>query len=132
MLIECHHCKAIVEGKLLATHESYDPEEDPAPFKVGLIECPRCKTSLVGGEYIGLEFEEEGISSFSRLWPSPRRSISWHIPPIVRTSLEEADRCLRANAFTAAAVMCGRALEGICRHHKTKSQYLGGGLKELL
>jgi hypothetical protein len=27
--------------------------------------------------------------------------------------------------------MCGRSLEGICRHYQTKSQYLGGGLKEL-
>ena len=28
--------------------------------------------------------------------------------------------------------MCGRALEGICRHFETKSPYLSGGLKELL
>jgi len=27
--------------------------------------------------------------------------------------------------------MSGRALEGVCRHFATKSQYLGGGLKEL-
>jgi hypothetical protein len=27
--------------------------------------------------------------------------------------------------------MCGRSLEAICRHYKTKDNYLGGGLKEL-
>jgi hypothetical protein len=27
--------------------------------------------------------------------------------------------------------MCGRSLEGVCRHYQTKSRYLGGGLKEL-
>jgi hypothetical protein len=27
--------------------------------------------------------------------------------------------------------MIGRALEGMCRHFQTKSQYLGGGLPEL-
>jgi hypothetical protein len=32
----------------------------------------------------------------------------------------------------ACAVMCGRALEGVCRHFKTSSSYLAGGLKELL
>ncbi len=28
--------------------------------------------------------------------------------------------------------MCGRSLEGICRHYETKSNYLVGGIKELL
>jgi hypothetical protein len=50
----------------------------------------------------------------------------------VRVSLDEAERSFRASAYLASAVMCGRALEGICRHFNTKSAYLGGGLKELL
>ena len=27
--------------------------------------------------------------------------------------------------------MCGRTIEGVCSHHKTKSKTLAGGLKEL-
>jgi hypothetical protein len=46
--------------------------------------------------------------------------------------MEEANKCFKAGAYSACAVMCGRALEGICRHYKTKSEYLAGGLKELL
>jgi hypothetical protein len=43
----------------------------------------------------------------------------------------EAERCFDARAFVACAVMCGRTLEGICRHFKTQSSYLAQGLKEL-
>src|SRR5690606_1091162 len=53
------------------------------------------------------------------------------IPKIVRTSLEEAEKCMQSGAYLAATGMCGRSLESICRHYKTKDNYLGGGLKEL-
>lgn len=36
-----------------------------------------------------------------------------------------------AGAHLAATAMCGRALEAVCRSHKTKDSYLSGGLKEL-
>jgi HEPN domain-containing protein len=50
---------------------------------------------------------------------------------IIRSSLEEARLCFKAGAYSASAVMAGRALEGVCRHFGTKSSYLGSGIKEL-
>ncbi|MGX9721029.1 DUF4145 domain-containing protein [Stenotrophomonas acidaminiphila] len=38
---------------------------------------------------------------------------------------------MQSGAYLAATAMCGRSLEAICRHYKTKDSYLGGGLKEL-
>lgn len=76
-----------------------------------------------------------GFSTWSRavrLWPQPERESNALIPDIVRISLEEANRCHRAAAYTASAGMCGRALEGICNHFQTKDRYLGKGLQELL
>lgn len=67
----------------------------------------------------------------SRLWPSPVLSLSGSIPRTIRDSMEEASTCLQSGAYTAAVAMIGRALEGMCRRFKTKSQYLGGGLPEL-
>src|SRR2546428_152743 len=53
------------------------------------------------------------------------------IPDIVRVSLEEAQRCHAAAANTACAVMCGRALEGVCIHFGTKDRHLAKALPEL-
>jgi hypothetical protein len=58
--------------------------------------------------------------------------LSPSIPAKIRDSLEEADKCIRSGAFTAAVAMTGRALEAMCRHFGTKSDVLAGGLKELL
>jgi hypothetical protein len=125
MLIECYKCEAVVDGRMIAQHESYDPQDDPDVFRVYLLECPRCKTSLFAGDY---EFED---GPPCRLWPSPRKSVSSYIPPEIRVSLREADKCYRAGALLACAVMCGRSLEGVCKHFKVKSRQLHGGLKEL-
>lgn len=129
MIIECSYCEAKVDAKIIAEHtDSPDPEDDPRSFRALLAECPRCKNCLLAGQ---LEGWEGGWDAPTRLWPSPEEDLSWHIPEIVRTSLEEAGLCFKIRAYAACAVMCGRSLEGICRHHSTKSPYLGEGLKEL-
>jgi hypothetical protein len=134
LILECPYCKANVQGTVLGSHDSFDPDQDPTPFRAILMECSACKNTLFAGQYE--EYDPSSDNAYFgtpwRLWPSPKRSLSWEIPPLVRTSLDEADRCLKAGAFIASAAMSGRALEGICRHFKTKSQYLSGGLKELL
>lgn len=134
LILECPYCKANVQGKVIAAHDSYDPNEDPTPFKTTLLECTACRNTLIAGQYE--VYDPDSANSYygapTRLWPSPNRSLSWEIPSLVKVSLDEADRCLKAGAFIASAAMSGRALEGVCRHFKTKSQYLGGGLKELL
>jgi len=115
-----------VDATELARHESFDDNSDPAPFRSFFLVCPGCKSPLVAGFYPAFE------DAPSRVWPAPDRYISSEIPAIVSTSLEEAERCFKAKAYTACAVMCGRALEGISVHHGTKAPSLVGGLKELL
>lgn len=133
MIIECPYCQANVDGKVLTSHESFDPEADPFAFRASLLECPVCKSTLLAGQsLVDVDFNKQEWDSPSRIWPSPKRYYSWSIPNLVRVSLEEAERCLRAGAYIGCAAMCGRALEAICRHHETKSPYLGDGLKELL
>ena len=132
MIIECSYCKAKVDAKVLAQHDEFDPEEDAFPFRASLLVCPSCKNSMLAGqELVDTRGGNQIWNSASRLWPSPKQYLSLDIPAVVRNSIEEARKCLAARAYTAAVAMSGRALEGICRHFKTKSQYLGGGLKEL-
>jgi hypothetical protein len=81
---------------------------------------------------VGVDAKNELVwGSPIRVFPIGERPIAATVPPIVRSSLEEADLCFRARAYSACAVMCGRALEGMCHHFNAKSKHLGGGLKEL-
>lgn len=133
MIIECPHCESKVDGIVKGEHESHS-EHDPFPFKVLLLECPVCKDSLLAGQelaQIGPE-QWEWPSAATRLWPRPDDYVDLRIPHIVRNSLEEAHGCYKAGAYSACAVMCGRALEGICNKYGTQSKILAGGLKELL
>jgi hypothetical protein len=133
MIIECPYCEAKVDGKIIGEHVSYS-EDDPFPFKAVLLECPACKESLLGyKELIQVGFEqEEWVTGDNRLWPQPKNSNRWLLPEIVGDSLEEADKCYNARAYSACVVMCGRSLEGLCQHFETKSKTIAGGIKELL
>lgn len=132
MIIECPYCESKVDGKVIGEHESH-PAEAPFPFKALLLECLVCKNPLFGCQ----ELYQTGPDRYEwddviRLWPKPDEHVDWSIPDIVRDSLEEAHKCYKARAFSACAVMCGRALEGICNEYDTKSKRLVDGLKELL
>ena len=77
---------------------------------------------------VGLDAFDWGTTC--RVWPDPENYLSLDIPLEVRESLEEARKCLNASAFSACAVMCGRAVEAICVIH-TKESTLYKGLKAL-
>ena len=129
MIIECNKCEALVNAEVIGFHEEVESFDDG--YKVSLTKCPRCGSSLVAGETL----EQVGYDKFDwgstrRLWPEPQNYLSLDIPIEVRDSLEEAQRCFRASAFNACAVMCGRAIEAICVTH-TKEKTLQKGLKDL-
>jgi uncharacterized protein DUF4145 len=126
MIVECHQCQAKVDGKVIAEHICRD-EDDPASFSTFLLECPRCKTSLVGGNY---DFEDQG--ELSRLWPLPEKYVPIEVPEDVKASLEEARVCFKSGAFNATTVMAGRALEAICKHFGAAERAgLGLGIRHL-
>ena len=127
MVVDCPYCKSRVDCEVIGENESYDPQEDPAPFRAALLKCPGCENSLLAGQEC---YHGEWTSAW-RMWPRPKRLLGWSIPNIVNVSLEEADRCYNAGAYTACAVMCGRALEGVCVNYKTKNSNLAAGLKDL-
>ena len=116
----------MVDAKVLADHSAMD-DDDPGPFNAFLLECPQCRTTLLGGRY---EIEDHG-DPLSRLWPVPSRWLSHEIPEITRNSLEEARLCFQAHAYNACTVMAGRALEGVCRHFGAEKTNLGPGIKAL-
>lgn len=130
MIVECPYCEAKVGCKPLAKHESYNPEEDPAPWTTVLTSCPHCSQTLVAGYYTYSGDGEKVEDNPVRIWPAPPRMVDWSIPELVRDSITEANTCFRAGAYSACAVMCGRALEAVCKHFGARGM-LGVGLKEL-
>lgn len=131
MIIECPHCESKVDCEEKG-HIDIDMEYVAEQTKVILLECKVCKNPLLGSsELLQVDYDEWQWSSASRLWPSPDTEIDWEIPEIARNSLVEAKVCFKAMAYSACAVMCGRAIEGVCKNHDTKIKTLAAGLKKL-
>ncbi len=109
MIIECDTCKVKVDAKELGSH-LYDGRRK----RIALCLCPVCETVLLGESQS--TFEETGYYDFApaiRLWPQPYTALDSAIPEPVRRSIEDTRKCYQAGVYSAAAVMCGRALEYI-------------------
>jgi hypothetical protein len=133
VLIDCPNCNAQVDGEVIGAVDMVgDPDAESEPRRrVSLLRCPVCGNPLVA---MDVQIKTENVEFWDRaerLWPS-RLALSSAVPDEIRRSLDEADICRRAGAFTASVAMTGRGLEAMRRHFQTKSQVLAGGLKELL
>ncbi len=130
MIIECHSCKARVDGEVLAFIQ-----EDEAFWstRTYLLKCPVCSTALVGiAEDAPSPIKgEQAWTELVRVYPKPRRILTSSVPKPVKESLKEAEKCMQVGAYLAATSMAGRALEAVCRHYSTEDVNLGRGLKEL-
>lgn len=132
IVIDCPGCEAKSRGELLASHIEFD-ELFEEYERISLVKCPACNHSAVVAEtdqnppYA----EEYAWGSARRVWPRAQKSLSQAIPEGVRKNVEEAQKCLRAGAYNACAVMCGRALEAVAYAFGTKKKVLAGGLKDL-
>jgi Domain of unknown function (DUF4145) len=63
--------------------------------------------------------------------PPRDRPLSLQIPEPLRRVHDEARACFRVKAYTAAAVMCGRTLEGSCALHGVKERTLQASLVKM-
>jgi len=109
----------------------YPPDDNWEPHMYSFVECVGCKQVLVGySEYERISPEEDGWGDLIRQWPEPVGRLHSNIPRTMRRSIEEARRCYGAEAYMACAVMCGRAVEGICKD-KVVATSLYQGLKKL-
>jgi hypothetical protein len=132
MIIECEHCNARVDAKVLAEYD-VPPSPDSLPYKYAFVLCPLCETPHVGqAEQIQVGSDEYEWSHLDRLWPNPPKNLDRKVPRVVRDSMEEAERCFRSRAYKGCAVMTGRALEGICSSILEKNRItISAGIKEL-
>jgi HEPN domain-containing protein len=127
VVIDCHHCSTRVNARVSgAVHDS---ENDGA---VVLVECPSCQAPLVGqtSTYMD-EHNTWRYEHAERVWPAPSTvELSASIPEEARRDIKDAQKCLSHGIYSAAAVLCGRALERFAKV-KAPGKTLHGALEEL-
>jgi hypothetical protein len=118
-IIECPDCESKVSANVIAKKE-YGPTEYNDPYCIYFLECPACNRTMVSAsDLVQVDHDEYDFSYPTRLWPSVKKALERSIPKLVRNSIEEALKCYNCKAYSACAVMCGRALEALCKGHKT-------------
>jgi hypothetical protein len=139
IVLDCPFCRTRVRAEVADLIEYFGGEEHPGVC-VTLARCPGCNYPLVAYQedcgYENLHGSMTQVWSVpKRVWPQPSTNLSVSIPPKIAESLNEAQKCLTASAYTASVVMTGRALEAIGRHFHTQGKahqlMLGEGLHEL-
>ncbi len=66
------------------------------------------------------------------LYPQSDLRVNPKAPPVIRAAAEEDINCYRARAYTAAAIMCRKTLEGVCEAHGVKERTLAASLQTML
>jgi hypothetical protein len=127
MLLNCEHCDARVDAVVL--HQYTLTDDDAPTFLVSLAKCPQCSSPL-----LAQQMEDFGPGAWllpERLYPQPESALSTSLPKPIREAFNEARACLKAGAYTAAAMMCRKTLEGICAEHGHRGRTLADSLKSM-
>ncbi len=131
MIVECPHCQTFVETDEIGAYEYLRHGENPSGRYL-LLKCRRCeKPILVNQHNVGNLAEGDIWDTPSRLYPSTEIHINPNAPPEIRTAYEEAVSCYQARAYTAAAIMCRKTLEGISAVHGIRERNLVGALRAM-
>jgi hypothetical protein len=127
VIIECEHCEALTDHENLGSFESFD-QEAGLPERFTFLKCPVCSSAALAGQEW---YAEDTWSDPYRLYPPRLKRLSIAIPPPLRSAYKEALICHKAKAYTAAAIMCRKTLEGLCDNHGATSRSLASGLRKL-
>lgn len=123
-IFDCLNCEARVSGEVLVRYDCQgdEPEYGPLDLYYFFVKCPQCAQPAL------LRIVEDGNPS--RIWP-PLDRLDWEVPAPIRGAYDEAARCFDAGAFTAAAVMCRKVLEGVCDEQGARGNSLAARLDDL-
>lgn len=134
--IECPVCETKVNA-IVINSRAYSPYDYPngyneEPVEISFLECPFCKQVMLGfAQMVQISDNEWDFTVPKLIWPTNTKTLHSTIPSTVRSSIEEARKCFKARAYSACAVMCGRALEALCKEQNVNKNNLAHGLREL-
>jgi hypothetical protein len=126
LITRCEQCLNQVSATEVQHLLYCDGPEAPI-WRFSLLQCDNCgNPMLVYEEDLPMGFEDP-------IWlhPAPAPAVSPLVPLAIRREIEEARSCLSHGLFTAAAVMAGRAIEGIAQTYEVNNKTLHGAIEEL-
>ncbi|MBI5604280.1 MAG: DUF4145 domain-containing protein [Deltaproteobacteria bacterium] len=126
IVIDCPHCAVRVKAEA----KTWVGRENGETYF--LVRCPSCQNALFGSAFeCQDEYNNWGWTTAERLWPSPSLAdVGPAIPEAARRDIKDAQKCLLHGIYSAAAVLCGRALERLIKA-KAGNHMIGKGLGEL-
>ncbi len=131
MIVECQNCQASVDAEEAGGYE-YPCSEGRPPGRYLLLKCQRCaKPILVTENNVGNMVEGDVWDTPVRIYPADDLYVSSSVPRPIRNAYEEAALSFRARAYTAAAIMCRKTLEGICHSQSIKENSLAASLRQM-
>ncbi len=127
VVIDCPQCTLRVNAPVRGS--VHDSESDEA---VVLARCPSCEAPLVGRTVLYQdEHNNWAYTHAERVWPAPSSiEVSVAVPEAARRDISDAQKCIGHGIYSAAVVMCGRALERLVKE-KVTGKTLAEGLSEL-
>ena len=127
VVIDCPSCATRVNAEVRGA--VHDEHSDAA---VVLAKCPACTGPLVGMSEMYRDADGDWqYGHAERIWPSPSTvELNASIPEGARRDIKDAQKCLSHGIFSAAVVLCGRALERLAKL-KAPGKTLSDGLTEL-
>lgn len=131
MVVRCPKCETHQVGAV--TGEFLGGEEQ-SPNRHSLVRCPRCWQPFLTYEEGTPDFDDWNNHvvywrSPTFLYPNDSTKLDGSVPEKIALSFYEAQRSFdQATAYTGAAILCRRTLEGICTHFEAK----GGNLVKKL
>jgi len=131
MVVKCQECRAFVEADEIGNYE-YPRTEKRTSGRVVLLKCKRCDSPiLVSQDNVGNMAEGDMWDEPICLYPSGEFRVNRNAPTAIQRAYEEAIASFGARAYTAAAIMSRKTLEGICLEHGVKAGPLVKSLKKM-
>ncbi|WP_166145983.1 DUF4145 domain-containing protein [Methylosinus sp. RM1] len=131
MILECVECRTHVQCEVVGSYVRLSDGTGPSTL-ISLARCEECGSPLLVVQLnIGNMVEGDIWARPRLLFPSLNERVQTGLPSDVSRALDEAKDSFKAGAFTAAAIMCRKAVEGVCRSHGVNERTLAESIRAM-
>jgi hypothetical protein len=135
-VVHCDQCKKPMAGKPHGAYQEVSPGGSWWGVEYTLMECTGCAKPFVVSSHSPWyddfgDWDDKCWSPPEQILPALDEAIDGSVPKPIAASYLEARRCLRGQNFTAAALMCRRTIEIVCKHFNASGRDLDKKLHDL-
>jgi hypothetical protein len=128
-VVHCEQCKQPRPGIPRGAYEHMSPGGSYWAVRYTLMECSVCSKPFVVESnspwYNDLDqWDDNCWSPAEQILPAVDEAVDAAVPPNVARSYQEARRSLRGQNFMAAALLCRRTIELVCKHFNASGKWL--------